>query len=354
MTETTGHEARTIHRLLEFSPHKGGFQKNEEQPLKCDLLVVDEASMIDTILMHHLLKAVPLHATVILVGDVHQLPSVGPGSVLKDIIASGAVPVAYLTEIFRQAEGSSIVVNAHLINKGTVPSLETPHGHQSDFYFVEKDEPEDVLRIILELVTGRIQKAFGFDPIEDVQVISPMNRGVVGARNLNIELQKALNRREDGVTRGGRNYRVGDKVMQIRNNYDRDVYNGDIGRITRINIEDQELSVVFDGRTVTFDYSDLDELVLAYAVTVHKSQGSEYPCVVIPLVSQHYVMLQRNLVYTAITRGKKLVVVVGSKRALTMAVRNDKTQKRYTNLKARLGGTGSEGRGVPVDMKPAQ
>ncbi len=354
MTETTGHEARTIHRLLEFSPHKGGFQKNEEQPLKCDLLVVDEASMIDTILMHHLLKAVPLHAMVIMVGDVHQLPSVGPGSVLKDIIASGAVPVAYLTEIFRQAEGSSIVVNAHLINKGTVPSLETPHGHQSDFYFVEKDEPEDVLRIILELVTGRIQKAFGFDPIEDVQVISPMNRGVVGARNLNIELQKALNRREDGVTRGGRNYRVGDKVMQIRNNYDRDVYNGDIGRITRINIEDQELSVVFDGRTVTFDYSDLDELVLAYAVTVHKSQGSEYPCVVIPLVSQHYVMLQRNLVYTAITRGKKLVVVVGSKRALTMAVRNDKTQKRYTNLKARLGGTGSEGRGVPVDMKPAQ
>lgn len=337
MTEATGHEARTIHRLLEFSPKKRGFQKNEETPLKCDLLIVDEASMIDTILMHHLLKSVPIHATLILVGDVNQLPSVGPGSVLQDIIASGAVPVVRLTEIFRQAKNSAIIVNAHSINEGRIP-VDTPRDAVTDFYFIRKDEPEEALQLIMELVEGRIQKAFGFDPVDDVQVLSPMNRGTVGAKNLNIELQEILNPREDGITRGGRNFRINDKVMQIRNNYDKEVYNGDIGRILRINTEDQEVKVLFDGKPVTYEYTDLDELVLAYAVSVHKSQGSEYPCVVIPLLTQHYVMLQRNLIYTAITRGKKLVILVGSKRALAIAVKNDKMQKRYTYLKSRLSG----------------
>ncbi len=338
ITETTRHEAKTIHRLLEFSPKKGGFQKNEDQPLRCDLLILDEASMIDTVLMHNLLKAVPIHATLILVGDVNQLPSVGPGNVLKDIIASGAVPVVSLTEIFRQAKDSSIIVNAHLINQGVIPALDTTRGSSSDFYFIQKEEPEEALAVILELLNGRIKRAFGFDPIDDVQVLTPMNRGSVGASNLNVELQKVLNPREDGITRGGRNFRVDDKVMQIRNNYDKEVYNGDIGRILKIDTEDQEVTVVFDGRRVSYDYSDLDELILAYAVSVHKSQGSEYPCVVIPLLTQHYVMLQRNLIYTAITRGKKLVILVGSKRAFAIAVKNDKTQKRYTHLKVRLSG----------------
>ena len=336
MTEATGYEARTIHRMLEFSPQKRGFQKNEEQPLKCDLLILNEASMIDTVLMHHLLKAVPIHATVILVGDVNQLPSVGPGNVLKDIISSGAVPVVFLTEIFRQAKGSSIIVNAHLINKGLMPALGTPATVPTDFYFIQKEEPEEALQVIPELAGGRIQRAFRLDPVDEVQVLTPMNKGTVGARNLNIELQKLLNPREDGISRGGRNFRINDKVMQIRNNYEKDVYNGDIGRILKIDTEDQEVTVLFDGRSVAYDYPDLEELVLAYAVSVHKSQGSEYPCVVIPLLIQHYVMLQRNLIYTAITRGKKLVILVGSKRALAIAVKNDKMQKRYTHLKNRL------------------
>ena len=338
MSEATGREAKTIHRLLEFSPQKNGFQKNEEHPLKCDLLVVDEASMIDTVLMYQLLKAVPVYATLILVGDVNQLPSVGPGSVLRDIIDSGALPVVTLTEIFRQAQDSSIIVNAHRINRGEMPRLQPSDEGRNDFYFIEKTEPEEALRIILELTGGRIRNAFGFDPLEEVQILTPMNRGVVGTVNLNSELKKALNPREDGVTRGGRNFRVNDKVMQIRNNYDKEVFNGDIGRIIRIDTELQELTITFDGRSVTYDYADLDELVLAYAVSVHKAQGSEYPCVVIPLLTQHYILLQRNLLYTAITRGKKLVIVVGSKKALGIAVRNDKTQKRYTWLKHRLSG----------------
>jgi exodeoxyribonuclease V alpha subunit len=292
--------------------------------------------MIDTVLMHHLLKAVPVHASLILVGDVNQLPSVGPGNVLKDIISSGAVPAVFLTEIFRQAKDSSIIVNAHLINKGLMPALDTSLTAPTDFYFIQKDEPEEALQVILDLVSGRIQRAFRLDPVDEVQVLSPMNKGTVGARNLNIELQKLLNPREDGITRGGRNFRINDKVMQIRNNYEKDVYNGDIGRILKIDTDDQEMTVLFDGRPVTYDYSDLDELVLAYAVSVHKSQGSEYPCVVIPLLTQHYVMLQRNLIYTAITRGKKLVILVGSKRALAIAVKNDKMQMRYTHLRGRL------------------
>jgi exodeoxyribonuclease V alpha subunit len=336
MSETTGHEAKTIHRMLEFSPNKGGFQRDDKHPLMCDLLIIDEASMIDTVLMYNLLKAIPLHSTLILIGDVNQLPSVGPGNVLQDIIESGAVPVVSLVEIFRQAQDSSIIVNAHLINSGVIPRLEASTEGWNDFYFIEKNEPEEALVTILKLVCERIQKAFGFDPIDDVQILTPMNRGTVGASNLNLELQKALNPGEEGVMRGGRGFRINDKVMQIRNNYDKDVYNGDIGRISGIDRENQEVTILFDGRAVSYDYPDLDEIVLAYAVSVHKSQGSEYPCVVIPLLTQHYVLLQRNLLYTAVTRGRKLVIVVGSKKAMAIAVKNDKPQNRYTFLKERL------------------
>jgi exodeoxyribonuclease V alpha subunit len=338
MSEATGREAKTIHRMLEFSPKTGRFQKDEKHPLKCDLVIVDEASMIDTILMYHLLKAVPIHSTLILVGDVNQLPSVGPGSVLKDVIDSGTVPVVRLTEIFRQAQDSSIIVNAHLINRGTMPNIESPREGRNDFYFIRKTEPEDVLKILLELVCKRIPSAFGFDPLDGIQILTPMNRGMVGTMNLNKELQKAMNPGDYGVMRAGRSFREQDKVMQIRNNYDKEVFNGDIGRIIQIDAENQEVIIVFDGREVVYDYSELDEVVLAYAVSVHKSQGSEYPCVVIPLLTQHYVLLQRNLLYTAITRGKKLVVVVGSKKALAIAVKNNKTQNRFTFLKTRLTG----------------
>jgi exodeoxyribonuclease V alpha subunit len=336
MSEATGHEAKTIHRMLKYSLQKGGFQKNDEHPLECDLLIIDEASMIDTILMHHLLKAIPPTATFILVGDVNQLPSVGAGNVLKDIIRSGAVKVVELNEIFRQAQQSSIIVNAHKINQGMIPSPKPSGQELDDFYFIEQEDPEEVLRIILELARERIPKRFGFYRLDDIQVLTPMHRGSVGAGNLNVELQKALNPGEDAVTRGGRNFRVNDKIMQIRNNYDKEVFNGDIGRITWIDTENQEVRIAFDDREVVYDYPDLDEIVLAYAVSVHKSQGSEYPAVIIPILTQHYVLLQRNLIYTAVTRGKKLVVMVGTRRALAIGVKNDKTQKRYTYLRYRL------------------
>ena len=335
MSETTGHEAKTIHRMLEYSIQKGGFQKNGEHPLNCDMIIIDEASMIDTILMHHLLKAIPPKATFILVGDVYQLPSVGAGNVLKDIIGSGAVPVVELNEIFRQAKESMIIVNAHKINNGVLPSLK-PSESKSDFYFIEQEDPEEVLGIILDLTTTRIPHRFGFDAVDDIQVLTPMHKGTIGAGNLNMELQKALNPSEEGVVRGDRNFKINDKVMQIKNNYDKDVFNGDIGRITKIDQENQELIISFDGRDVPFDYTDLDEIVLAYAVSVHKSQGSEYPAVIIPILTQHYMLLQRNLIYTAVTRGRKLVVIVGTRKALAIGVRNDKTKKRYTYLKHRL------------------
>ena len=335
MSETTGHEAKTIHRMLEFSIQKGGFQKNDEHPLECDLLIVDEASMIDTILMHHLLKAIPPNATFILVGDVNQLPSVGAGNVLKDIIGSGAVSVVELNEIFRQAKESLIIVNAHKINNGIIPSLK-PSGQLDDFYFIEQEDPDEVLKIILDLTTDRIPRRFGFDPVDDIQVLTPMHKGTIGAGNLNVELQKTLNPSEEGVVRGNRNFKICDKVMQIKNNYDKEVFNGDIGRITKIDPENQEIIISFDGRDVPYDYSDLDEIVLAYAVSVHKSQGSEYPAVIIPILTQHYVLLQRNLIYTGVTRGRKLVVMVGTKKALAIGVRNDKTRKRYTYLRQRL------------------
>jgi exodeoxyribonuclease V alpha subunit len=336
MGEATGHEAKTIHRLLEYSIQKGGFQKNAQTPLKCDLLIIDEASMIDTILMHHLLKAIPPKATFILVGDVNQLASVGAGNVLHDIIASGALPVMELNEIFRQARESLIIVNAHKIKQGQMPAFEPSDHKLADLSFIEQEEPEKVLGIILELVKERMPKRFGFDPIDDIQVLTSMHKGIVGAGNLNLELQNALNPGPDSLSRGGKNFRINDKVMQIRNNYEKKVFNGDLGRIVRINLAVQEVTIDFDGKKVPYDYPDLNEVVLAYAITIHKSQGSEYPAVVIPILTQHSVLLQRNLIYTAVTRGKKLVVLVGSKRALAMGIGNDKTKKRYTHLRHRL------------------
>ena len=336
MREATGHEAKTIHRMLEYSIQKGGFQKNDKNLLDCDLIVIDEASMIDTVLMHHLLKAIPPEATFVLVGDVNQLPSVGAGNVLKDIISSGSVPVVELNEIFRQARESRIVVNAHRINKGLLPIFKPSGRKPQDFYFIEQEDPEEVLRIILELIRERIPKKFGFDPFDDIQVLTPMHRGIVGAGNLNTELQKALNPGEDGLIRGNRKFRINDKVMQVRNNYDKEVFNGDLGIIKSIESENQEMIICFDGRDILYDFPDLDEIVLAYAISVHKSQGSEYPAVVIPLLTQHYMLLQRNLIYTAITRGRNLVIVVGTKRAMAIGVNNDKTRKRHTYLSYRL------------------
>jgi exodeoxyribonuclease V alpha subunit len=337
LNEATGREARTIHRLLEYSPQRGGFQRTDEAPLECDLLVVDETSMVDTVLMHHLIAAVPLAAACILVGDVNQLPSVGPGNVLGDIIDSGAVPVVRLTEIFRQASRSRIVVNAHRINQGLMPEAapDTDDGPQ-DFYFIEQEDPERVLATILELARNRIPRRFGLDPVDGIQVMTPMHKGVVGAANLNRRLQEVLNPGEGGVARGDRLFRVGDKVMQVRNNYDKDVFNGDIGRIASISNEERALTVRIDGREVGYDFGELDELAHAFAVSVHKAQGSEYPAVVFPVLTQHYILLQRNLIYTALTRARRLAVIVGTRRALAIGIKNTGTERRYTRLADRL------------------
>lgn len=339
MSEATGRPAVTIHRLLKFSPAKGSFEHTTENPLPADLIIVDEASMIDTVLMHHLLKAAPGTATLILVGDVHQLPSVGAGNVLGDIIASGVVPVAALTEIFRQARQSRIVVNAHRIHRGRMPRLDGGPD-ASDFFFIQREAPEAAAGLILKLVRERIPSRFGLDPVDDVQVLTPMHRGVVGAGNLNAVLQEALNPGEGGVARGQRTFRPGDKVMQIRNDYDRAVFNGDIGRVVSVETETREVSIRFDGREVAYDFGDLDAVTLAYAVSVHKAQGSEYPAVVMPILMQHFMLLQRNLLYTAVTRGRRLVVLVGTKQALAMAVKNDKTRRRCTRLRERLADCG--------------
>ncbi len=338
MTQACGFEAKTLHRLLEYSPKHHGFLRNEHRLLKCHLLVVDEASMIDTALMYHLLKAVPESAALILVGDVNQLPSVAAGNVLKDIIASGRIPVVFLKKIFRQAEGSQIIVNAHRINAGEFPDIRVPEGRDvpSDFFFIDREDPEKVLQTIVWLAKRRIPDRFGLDPVEEIQVLSPMHKGVVGAENLNRQLQQELNPGPDSIWRQGFAFRLHDKVMQIRNNYDKEVFNGDIGKIVRIQREDQELVVAFDKMHVVYDFSELDEIVLAYAISVHKSQGSEYPAVIVPVLTQHYILLQRNLIYTAVTRAQRLLVMVGTRKALAIAVKNDKTQKRYTGLMERL------------------
>lgn len=294
--------------------------------------------MIDTILMHHLVKAVPVHAVLILVGDINQLPSVGPGNILSDIIKSGQIKVVTLNEIFRQAVESRIVTNAHKIIRGDFPDLLPPsEGVSPDFYFVAEDDPDRAVNKIITLCAERIPKQFGFHPVDDVQVLTPMHRGEVGVANLNKMLQQRLNPDEFELKKGYRGFRVNDKVMHVINNYEKDVYNGDIGRVIKIDNEEQVLVVDFEGREVSYDFNQLDELILAYAISIHKSQGSEYPAVIIPLMTQHYVLLQRNLVYTGITRGEKLVILVGSKKALAIAIRNVSSSKRFTLLAERLG-----------------
>lgn len=333
MTETTGMEAKTIHRLLEFKPPEG-YKKNSENPLACDVLIIDETSMVDIVLMYNLLKAVADETVVILVGDMDQLPSVGAGNVLKDIMDSQVVNVIKLTRIFRQAQGSAIITNAHRINKGEYPKL--TGDIDRDFFFIEEEDPQQLVEIIKGLCTKRLPAYYQVDPINDIQVLCPMQRGETGAQNLNQVLQQALNPSTSSIKYGGTAYGLGDKVMQIRNNYDKNIFNGDIGIITEIHREDQTLKITFEGREVEYDSTELNEVMLAYATTVHKSQGSEYKVVVAPLTMQHYMMLQRNLLYTCVTRAKKVFVLLGTKKAVGLAVSNNKTTKRNTRLAERL------------------
>lgn len=338
LSEATGLEAKTIHRLLEVQPGAGRFARNERNPLDCDLLVVDETSMVDVPLMASLLAALPATAGLLLVGDVDQLPSVGPGTVLRHLIESGVMPVVRLTEVFRQAAHSRIITNAHRVNEGLLPEVPSKDA-ESDFYFVDRSDPDRIASTLTEMVKARAPAKFGLDPIRDIQVLCPMNRGSLGIRELNLRLQSELNPARPGdaaVERFGWNFRVGDKVIQTRNNYDKDVFNGDIGQVTAIDPEQRELAVRYDQREVRYDFGELDEVALAYAITIHKSQGSEFPAVVIPLAMQQYLLLQRNLVYTAMTRGRRLVVIVGQRGALAMAVRNNRTERRYSGLLERL------------------
>ena len=332
MTETTGMEAKTIHRLLEFKP-SGGYQRNEKNMLDGDVLIIDESSMIDVILMNSLMKAIPPHMKLILIGDIDQLPSVGAGNVLHDIIDSNQFPVIRLTKIFRQAQSSRIIMNAHKINDGRYPDLS--NGKNTDFFFIEAEEPEVAANTIVELVKSRLPKYYHISP-SSIQVLSPMQKGIVGASNLNIMLQDAINPSDKCLYRAGRSFRPNDKVMQIRNNYDKEVFNGDIGFISEIDFDNNKLNVVFDNRIIEYDITELDELVQAYAITIHKSQGSEYPVVVMPVMMTHFIMLQRNLIYTGITRAKKVLVIVGTKKAVSYSVRNVTVTKRNTKLKERL------------------
>jgi len=336
MSEATGREAKTLHRLLKYDFQTGTFEHHAANPLDCGMLIVDEASMIDTYLMHQLLCAIKPGCALVLVGDAHQLPSVGPGNILGDIITSTAVPVAELTEIFRQARQSRIVMNAHRINSGST-RLDTGDADKlTDFYLIEKESPEAALKTIIEITAERIPARFNLNPMHEVQVITPMHKGLIGTENLNRELQRILNPGHVILERGIRQFRAGDKVMQVKNNYDLDVFNGDIGILTGASADTKKAVVVFDERPVSYDFSELDDLVPAYAISVHKSQGSEFPAVVMPLLTQHFIMLQRNLLYTAVTRGKRLVVLVGSRKALSIAIANDKPRLRYTGLCERL------------------
>jgi exodeoxyribonuclease V alpha subunit len=337
LSETTRRDAATIHRMLRYKPEQGGFQMNERHPLAADLVILDEVSMMDIPLTAHFLRAVQSSTSVVFVGDADQLPSVGPGNLLGDMIASGTIPVVRLTEIFRQAQQSRIVTNAHRINQGEFPVLGASDIQGAgDFYFVERKEPPDVIDAIKDLIQKRIPARFGLDPIDDVQVITPMHRGLLGTTHLNFVLQELLNPSPHYIIVGTRKFKAGDKVMQTRNNYDKDVFNGDIGRITGLDREAQIVRVNFDGRLVDYEYGELDELQLSYAISVHKSQGSEYPAIVMPVHTQHFVMLQRNLFYTGVTRARRLVCLVGTKKALGMSVRNNQTQKRFTGLAQRL------------------
>jgi exodeoxyribonuclease V alpha subunit len=337
LSEATGMEAKTIHRLLEFQP--SGFARNRQRPLECDLLVVDEASMLDLPLAHRLLDALPAASHLVLVGDADQLPSVGPGLVLRDLIASRVVPTVRLTEIFRQAAQSRIITGAHAVNAGRMPDFAARDGPGEDLFLIDREEPERIADTLLDVVADRIPQKLGIDPIRDVQVLCPMNRGSLGAIELNRRLQERLNPRRQGeptVERFGWEFRPRDKVIQTENDYDKEVFNGDLGQITSIDPGEGEVVVRFDARSVTYEFDELDEIALAYAITIHKSQGSEFPAVVLPLATQHFLMLQRNLVYTGITRGRRMVVLVGQTKALGMAVRSEKASERFTGLRQRL------------------
>ena len=348
MSEATGMEAKTIHRLLEYNP-KDGYKRNDDNPLEGDALIVDECSMIDLLLMNNLMKAIPAGMRLVLVGDIDQLPSVGAGNVLRDIIDSKRIPVIRLTRIFRQAQESRIVMSAHAINKGVFP--DTSNGKNTDFFFIQQEDPEQAVDTIVKLVKERLPNAYK-RPTSDIQVLTPMQRGVVGAANLNMALQTVLNPGQVSLNRSGYSFRQGDRVMQLRNNYDKEVFNGDLGYIEKVDMEDRTLFVCFDGRTVEYDVSELDELTLAYATTIHKSQGSEYPIVVMPVLMTHYVMLQRNLIYTGITRAKKICVLVGTKKALSFAIRNLSVLKRNTKLKERLNALECQSAKVSMAAEP--
>lgn len=336
LSESTGQEATTIHRLLAFDPKTFDFKHNADNPLSTDILIVDESSMVDVVLMNQMLRAVPDKSAVLLVGDVDQLPSVGPGAVLADLIGSDTVPVGRLTEIFRQAATSQIITGAHAINRGQAPRP-TKKEETTDFYYLTADQPEEVFSKLMAVVTRRLPDRFGLDPVRDIQVLAPMNRGGLGARSLNVALQEALNAEaHPKISRYGWTFAPGDKVIQTVNNYDKEVFNGDIGRVQSIDMEDGEMLIDFDGKDVVYNFNELDEVSLAYATTIHKSQGSEYPCVVIPMAMQHFTLLERNLLYTGVTRGKQLVVVIGQPKAVSMAARNRKSTRRLTNLRAKV------------------
>ena len=336
LQETTGQNAKTVHRMLEYKVQDGTFARRAENPLACELLVVDEMSMLDMQMAAHLLDAVPAGASLILVGDADQLPSVGPGNVLRDCIASRVIPVVELNDIFRQSRESLIIVNAHRVKSGLMPFFAGEAEARRGFHFIPEEDPGKIAAKICELVTKTLPHRFGLDPLEDIQVLCPMHKGEAGAIALNESLQEALNGSSAGLQRAGKTFKAGDRVMQVRNDYEKDVFNGDIGRIVGIDVEDQVVTIAFDGRVIPYAFMDLDQIVPAYAITVHKSQGSEYPAVVIPLTTQHYLMLQRNLLYTALTRARRLAVIVGTKKALAIAVRNDRVQMRCSRLALRL------------------
>ena len=338
LSEVTRREAKTIHRLLGVNFQDGLFNKNKDNPLEADAVIIDEASMLDTLLMFHLINAVPMTAVLVLVGDVFQLPSIGPGNVLSDMIKSAQAPVFYLKKIFRQASQSPIILNAHRIRNGELPVLRSLSDSEglSEFYFLEQGDPNRVVSTIVELCTKIIPETFSFDPMHDVQVLTPMHKGLVGTTHLNQVLQKILNPNPVMVETTGTTFKIGDKVMHLKNNYQKDVFNGDIGTISAVDIKEHIFSVDYYGRMVDYDFTETDEVSLAYAISVHKSQGSEYPAVILPIMVQHYVLLQRNLLYTAITRGKSLVIIIGTKKALTIALKNDMPKKRLSGLAFRL------------------
>jgi exodeoxyribonuclease V alpha subunit len=337
LAESTGQEAKTLHRLLDFQPGNGRFSHDRDNPLEADAVIVDEASMVDTVLSYHLLRAIPRSASLLLVGDVDQLPSVGPGNVLRDVLDSGVVPSAVLNTVFRQGERSKIVEQAHRINRGLMPRWSQDVQSAADFYVIASEDPDRAAEIIVELCTKRIPRRFGLDPMKDIQVLCPMNRGSVGASALNSRLQEALIPTGPSVTRFARTFREGDRVLQTVNDYDKGVFNGDLGRVDRLDLDQGSLSVAYDEVEVSYEFSELDELLPAYAISVHRSQGSEFPAVVIPILTQHYPMLQRNLLYTAVTRARKLAVLVGSPKAIAIAVRNRRAEGRHTSLSRRLG-----------------